>query len=144
MVSFTFTNSKLKLLKFHNTIIWLIQSSHTAFVMTSTWKHILVVSPDGQEVVKCFTLDDRGRHVTPFLRQKRRCMAALQAASCPKDDDESESAELFPWDIKSFLNDKKGGDVLTELKKPDAFVQPHVPISNLVPECLSIEALLCR
>ena len=118
--------------------------SHTAFVMTSTWKHILVISSDGKDVVTCYTLDDRGRHVTHFGRQKRRSMAALQAVSNRKDDDESDPVDPFPWDIKAFLNDKKADDVFPELKRREAFVQPHVPFNNLVPECLSIEALLCR
>jgi hypothetical protein len=66
--------------------------------MRSSWRRISILSNDSRRVVKSYPLDERGRHLTQFKRQKRRSMMALTEALQHENVD---APAIQPFDLAS-------------------------------------------
>jgi hypothetical protein len=71
--------------------------------MTAAWKCILILANDRNSFIRCYPLDERGRHLTQFKRQKRRSMAQM-AKSLRAENDPPPQPDYDPTDIQSYLN----------------------------------------
>jgi hypothetical protein len=80
--------------------------------MSSNWSQIAVLSDDRRGILHTYPLDQHGRHLTQFKRQKRRSIATL--SKCLKKPESPE--DTLPIDIKGYLN--RHGDQTEGISSP--------------------------
>jgi hypothetical protein len=72
--------------------------------MTAPWKCISILANDKTSFLRCYPLDERGRHLTQFKRQKRRSMAQMAKSLCDEPYPQPPQPDHDPTDIQSYLN----------------------------------------
>jgi hypothetical protein len=72
--------------------------------MTAAWKCISILANDRNSFLRCYPLDERGRHLTQFKRQKRRSMAQMAMSLRAETDPPPPQPDHDPTDIQSYLN----------------------------------------
>jgi hypothetical protein len=113
--------------------------------MAAAWKCISILANDRNSFIRCYPLDERGRHLTQFKRQKRRSMAQMAKSLRAGRDPAPSQPGYDPTDIQSYLNRHEpdcGSPAETNDAQDITFAIPPEEQSETGLGLLSIEFLL--